>query len=153
VLCVNPSITYAATQRLRVLLFKGKKVLSPAEAFLLGAMSKALATLCTQPLIVAKVGLQSKPPPERNGKAFKTFSEVMTHIIEHEGLMRLFKGVGPQLLKGVLVQGILNMTKEKMEIWVLLFIRYYRQLRSQQLQKLAAKLSENARKASPVMMK
>jgi hypothetical protein len=33
VLCINPSITYGATQRLRVLLFKGKKTLSPAEAF------------------------------------------------------------------------------------------------------------------------
>jgi Mitochondrial carrier protein len=33
VLCINPSITYGATQRLRVLLFRGKKTLSPAEAF------------------------------------------------------------------------------------------------------------------------
>ena len=79
----------------------------------LGAMSKALATLCTQPLIVAKVGLQSKPPPERQGRAFKTFGEVMRHVVDHEGVARLFKGVGPQLLKGILVQGILNMTKER----------------------------------------
>jgi hypothetical protein len=76
-------------------------------------MSKALATLCTQPLIVAKVGLQSKPPPERKGRHFKTFGEVLRHIVEHEGVARLFKGVGPQLLKGILVQGILNMTKER----------------------------------------
>jgi hypothetical protein len=130
VLCINPSITYGATQRLRVLLFSGKKTLSPGDAFrtsplplslhvhklistVLGAMSKALATLCTQPLIVAKVGLQSKPPPEREGRAFKSFSEVLRHVIQHEGVARLFKGIGPQLLKGILVQGILNMTKER----------------------------------------
>lgn len=76
-------------------------------------MSKALATIATQPLIVAKVGLQSKPPPARNGKPFEGFVEVMKFIIEHEGLMSLFKGIGPQILKGLLVQGILMMTKER----------------------------------------
>lgn len=76
-------------------------------------MSKSLATIVTQPLIVAKVGLQSRPPPERMGKPFKTFNEVMAHIIEHEGPMRLFKGIGPQILKGLIVQGLLMMTKER----------------------------------------
>ena len=79
----------------------------------LGATSKALATIATQPLIVAKVGLQSKPPPARNGKPFKSFIEVMNFIIEHEGLLGLFKGIGPQILKGFLVQGILMTTKER----------------------------------------
>ena len=76
-------------------------------------MSKALATVITQPLIVAKVGLQSKPPPARQGKPFKGFVEVMQFIVENEGPMSLFKGMGPQLLKGLLVQGILMMTKER----------------------------------------
>jgi hypothetical protein len=76
-------------------------------------MSKALATIVTQPLIVAKVGLQSKPPPARQGKPFKSFVEVMQFIVENEGPLSLFKGMGPQLLKGLLVQGILMMTKER----------------------------------------
>jgi len=76
-------------------------------------MSKSLATIVTQPLIVAKVGLQSRPPPERQGKPFKSFVEVMKFIIEKEGPLSLFKGIGPQILKGLLVQGILMMTKER----------------------------------------
>lgn len=76
-------------------------------------MSKSLATIATQPLIVAKVGLQSKPPPARNGKPFGSFVEVMRFILQHEGVRGLFKGMGPQILKGLLVQGILMMTKEK----------------------------------------
>ena len=76
-------------------------------------MSKSLATIVTQPLIVAKVGLQSKPPAARNGKPFKTFVEVMQFILENEGILALFKGIGPQILKGLLVQGILMMTKER----------------------------------------
>lgn len=76
-------------------------------------MSKALATIVTQPLIVAKVGLQSKPPASRHGKPFKSFVEVMQFIIANEGLLGLFKGIGPQITKGLMVQGILMMTKER----------------------------------------
>lgn len=79
----------------------------------LGAMSKALATLVTQPLIVAKVGLQSRTPPARQGKPFKSFVEVMSYIVEHEGPLALFKGIAPQITKGILVQGLLMMTKER----------------------------------------
>jgi len=76
-------------------------------------MSKSIATIVTQPLIVAKVGLQSKPPPSRQGKPFKSFVEVMEFIIKNEGLLGLFKGIGPQISKGLLVQGLLMMTKER----------------------------------------
>jgi hypothetical protein len=79
----------------------------------LGALSKTLATMATQPLIVAKVGLQSKPPPSRKGRPFKTFGEVMRYIVQNEGPLGLFKGIGPQILKGLLVQGLLMMTKER----------------------------------------
>lgn len=84
-------------------------------AAVLGAVSKALATVATQPLIVAKVGLQSRPPPAREGKPFRSFLEVMSYIIEHEGPLALFKGIAPQITKGVIVQGILMMIKERSE--------------------------------------
>lgn len=88
-------------------------MLTGCRSTALGAMSKALATITTQPLIVAKVGLQSQPPPARKGKPFSGFVEVMRFIVEHEGALSLFKGIGPQILKGLLVQGILMMTKER----------------------------------------
>ena len=76
-------------------------------------MSKALATILTQPLIVAKVGLQSRPPPARRGQPFQSFIEVMEFIIHHEGILGLFKGIVPQIVKGIIVQGLLMMTKER----------------------------------------
>lgn len=88
-------------------------LLTCCPSTVLGAMSKALATIATQPLIVAKVGLQSQPPSARKGKPFSGFVEVMRFIVEHEGALSLFKGIGPQILKGFLVQGILMMTKER----------------------------------------
>ncbi|KAG8526880.1 uncharacterized protein KY384_008309 [Bacidia gigantensis] len=113
VLVVNPAITYGAYQRLRSLFFANKARLRPWESFFLGAASKALATIVTQPLIVAKVGLQSRPPPAKRDRPFKTFVEVMQYIVEHEGPLALFKGLGPQITKGILVQGLLMMTKER----------------------------------------
>jgi hypothetical protein len=83
------------------------------QIIVLGAMSKSLATIATQPLIVAKVGLQSKPPPSRKGKPFKGFIEVMKFIVDNEGPLALFKGIAPQISKGLLVQGLLMMTKER----------------------------------------
>ncbi|THV94524.1 hypothetical protein D6D27_03752, partial [Aureobasidium pullulans] len=142
VLVVNPAITYGAYQRLKDVLYPGRVSLRPHEAFLLGAMSKALATIATQPLIVAKVGLQSRPPPARMGKPFSSFLEVMKYIIDNEGPLGLFKGIGPQILKGLLVQGLLMMTKERMELMFVLLFRYVRKIRAEKLQKVAEYAAE-----------
>ncbi|KAI9849710.1 MAG: ADP/ATP carrier protein [Sclerophora amabilis] len=182
VLVVNPAITYGAYSRLKEVVFPGKTNLKPWEAFreysvpilsipipslnandssltfpiiliVLGAMSKALATLATQPLIVAKVGLQSRPPPARNGVPFKSFVEVMEYIVKNEGPLGLFKGIGPQILKGLFVQGLLMMTKERMELLFILLFRYVRQLRSQELQQVADVAASKAKHAMPVIAK
>ncbi|KAM7205094.1 Mitochondrial carrier domain containing protein [Rhypophila sp. PSN 637] len=155
VLVVNPAITYGAYERLKDVIFPGKSTLKPWEAFLLGAMSKSLATIVTQPLIVAKVGLQSRPPAIRQGKPFKSFVEVMQFIIQNEGALSLFKGIGPQILKGLLVQGILMMTKERVELFFILFIRYLRTMRSRQVARSAelAAAVASAKVALPVTVK
>ena len=114
----------------------------------LGALSKSLATIVTQPLIVAKVGLQSKPPPERNGKSFKTFIEVMKFIVAREGLGGLFKGIAPQILKGLLVQGILMTIKERMELVFVLVFAYARKIRSDKIREAAKVLKSSAESVS-----
>ena len=96
--------------------------------------------------------LQSKPPPERNGKNFKTFNEVLAYTIEHEGVMSLFKGIGPQITKGLLVQGLLMMTKERVELLFVMLFSYVRQLRREQLQKLAAAAAQKAKQMTPAMV-
>lgn len=153
ILVVNPAITYGAYQRLKDILYPGRVNLRPWEAFLLGAMSKALATIATQPLIVAKVGLQSRPPPAREGKPFKTFGEVIAFIIEHEGPLALFKGIGPQITKGLLVQGMLMMTKERVELVFLVLFAYLRKFRDERLKKMAVAAAEKVKENSPVMLK
>ncbi|KAJ5893302.1 endonuclease lcl3 [Penicillium taxi] len=149
ILVVNPAITYGAYQRLKEVFFPGKNSLKPWEAFFLGAMSKALATIATQPLIVAKVSLQSRPPPSRQGKPFKTFSEVMKYIIDNEGVLSLFKGIGPQIVKGLLVQGLLMMTKERMELLFIVFFAYLRRIKKERLQKIVHAAASKAKSSLP----
>lgn len=140
VLVVNPSITYGSYQRFKDILFPNQTRLTMGESFVLGALSKAVATCVTQPLIVAKVGLQSRPPPQRNGKAFKSFGEVMRFIVEHEGVGGLFKGIGPQLMKGLLVQGVLMMSKERMELGFVILFKAMRRLKEKKVREAAAAL-------------
>lgn len=118
----------------------------------LGSLSKMMATMATQPLIISKVALQSKPPPARGGKPFAGFLDVMKYIVEREGLLGLYKGVAPQLLKGFLVQGILMMTKERVELLFILLFRYVRQLRREQIDKLAKIAAEKAADAKNVVV-
>jgi hypothetical protein len=109
-----------------------------------------LATVVTQPPIVAKVGLQSKPPPARQGKPFTSFIEVMQFIVQRDGVLGLYKGIAPQLLKGFLVQGLLMMTKERVELLFVLLFRYVRALRAAQLEKVADLAAEKVAQAKSV---
>ena len=61
----------------------------------------------------------------------------MEFIVKRDGILGLYKGIVPQLLKGLLVQGILMMTKERVEILFAVLFRYMRVLRQEQLDKLA----------------
>ena len=87
------------------------------------------------------------------GKPFKSFLEVMRYIIDNEGVLGLFKGIGPQLMKGLLVQGLLMMTKERVELLFVLLFRYVRKIRAEKLQKVADMAAAQAKKVAPVMLK
>lgn len=104
-LTINPSITYASFQRLKEVFFHDHSndagSLSAVQNFILGVLSKMISTLVTQPLIVAKAMLQSA------GSKFTTFQEALLYLYKNEGLKSLWKGVLPQLTKGVIVQGLL----------------------------------------------
>ncbi|EDO19235.1 hypothetical protein Kpol_1050p95 [Vanderwaltozyma polyspora DSM 70294] len=111
VLSINPSITYASYQKLKPLLTKSvvssvtgtTDELSAGQNFVLGVVSKMISTMVTQPLIIAKTSLQ------RTNSKFKSFQEVLYYLYSNEGVLSLWKGLGPQLTKGVIVQGLLFM--------------------------------------------
>jgi len=88
----------------------------------------------------------------------------MAYIIEHEGYMGLFKGIGPQLMKGLLVQGLLMMTKERVELLFVVLFAYLRTVKQKQLNKArdalkdrgmpyAEKAVQQAKNALPAQLK
>ncbi|CDK25069.1 unnamed protein product [Kuraishia capsulata CBS 1993] len=117
VLTLNPSITYGSFENLKSIFYKDRAYLKPQESFLLGVLSKVIATLITQPLIVSKAMLQKhKSLEEEESERPDTFQGILVYLWKTEGFAGLWKGLRPQLLKGVLVQGLLFMFKDQIEL-------------------------------------
>ncbi|ABN64700.1 ADP/ATP carrier protein [Scheffersomyces stipitis CBS 6054] len=141
VLCINPSITYGSYERLKQVFYGSKEFLGPLESFSIGVLAKSLATVATQPLIVSKAMLQKKsktkkeagkpkPKPEHEDDEddddddirFDSFTHALAHLWHTERFRGLYKGIAPQLLKGVFVQGLLFMFKDQLDIFFLFLL-------------------------------
>ncbi|KAK3027224.1 hypothetical protein RJ639_041642 [Escallonia herrerae] len=136
-LTANPSIQYTVFDQLKLRLLKGQsskggsklspQALSAFSAFLLGAVSKCVATCLTYPAIRCKVMIQSAESDEHVNdetqlKSRKTVSGALYAIWKREGLLGFYKGLQAQILKTVLSSALLLMIKEKITktTWVLM---------------------------------
>nr|XP_043632255.1 peroxisomal adenine nucleotide carrier 1-like [Erigeron canadensis] len=133
----NPAIQYTVFDQLKQKLLDGKlkkagigsspESLSAFSAFLLGAISKSIATVLTYPAIRCKVMIQAADSSddetkENKKKSRKTLSGVINAIWKQEGALGFFKGLDAQILKTVLSSALLLMIKEKITAttWVLM---------------------------------
>ncbi|BAT99261.1 hypothetical protein VIGAN_10066300 [Vigna angularis var. angularis] len=132
----NPAIQYTVFDQLKQRALKNKQSkaekgsspesLSAFMAFLLGAISKSIATCLTYPAIRCKVIIQAADSDEANSKnkikSQKTVSSVLYGIWKREGIVGYFKGLEAQILKTVLSSALLLMIKEKISAttWVLI---------------------------------
>lgn len=136
VLCINPSITYGSYERLKQTLYNDKEFLGPLESFSIGMLAKSMATLATQPLIVSKAMLQKKLHKQEKKQddkivldhddeevKFDLFTHALSHLWKTEKIHGLYKGVAPQLIKGVIVQGLLFMFKDQIDMLFLLLLK------------------------------
>ncbi|KAH7342036.1 mitochondrial carrier [Rhizoctonia solani] len=146
VLTVNPAITYGAFERIKsvILASTSSSKLTPGKAFLVGALSKTLATVVTYPYIMAKVRLQAGsisgsggynvtrvPRPSRNGaKSQKSAVRLLANVLREEGVLGWYQGMGAQITKAVLAQALLFMLKDQFERYALVIMLFLRKLRS-----------------------
>ncbi|TFY68397.1 hypothetical protein EVG20_g3581 [Dentipellis fragilis] len=146
VLTVNPAITYGAYERVKGVLVRAQEAagngskLGPWMSFLLGALSKSLATVVTYPYIMAKVRIQTRSadletvreeteagaetlpePLEYHHKHSKHAGalDVLLRAWRHQGYKGWYQGMGAQITKAVISQALLFMSKEKFEHWAL----------------------------------
>ncbi|KAJ3194930.1 ADP/ATP carrier protein [Irineochytrium annulatum] len=144
VLCVNPAITYGVFERVKALFIKRKLArglegkVGPGEIFLIGALSKTLATVVTPfdliiwlsqyPYIMAKVRMQWRPPKNVAGLSEKQINsikysgsiDVLKKVFESDGLIGWYKGMQTQITKAVLCQAILFVGKDQFAAYTLM---------------------------------
>lgn len=133
----NPAIQYTVFDQLKQRLLREKldkrdkgsspEALSAFTAFVLGAVSKSVATFLTYPAIRCKVMIQAADPDDDGTKKprpkpQKTVLGVLYSIWKSEGILGFFKGLQAQILKTVLSSALLLMIKEKITktTWVLI---------------------------------
>ncbi|KAI8866967.1 mitochondrial carrier [Ramicandelaber brevisporus] len=129
VLTINPTITYGFFEQFKTayLNAKQKTSLSALEVFIIGALTKSIATVVTYPYIMAKVRLQWKPTEAdiaRYGDMVKYDGavDVLRKVWKLSGPLGWYKGMQTQIFKAVLTQALLLVLKDKMTaITVVLF--------------------------------
>jgi len=110
-LSINPSIQNTCFDKTKAAVLAQKSkgnaavqvALSPGEAFFLGAIAKALATLVTYPLVRLKTKLQvaNGEDKEERASVFQRFA-------------RLYSGLGASLLKTVLTAAMMYAAKDEL---------------------------------------
>ncbi|KAK7032325.1 MICOS complex subunit mic60 [Paramarasmius palmivorus] len=155
VLTVNPAITYGVYERVKSLTLMAKTStgsdasMSPGLSFVVGALSKTLATVVTYPYIMAKVRIQARnadiddarehnlPTPAAH-KPHHLKSKhpsavgVLMGVLKREGFTGWYQasGMQAQIIKAVLSQALLFMSKEQFEKWAIAIILFIARLRS-----------------------
>lgn len=123
VLGLKPAVQNAVFEALKARVLKrvgsAAKELSALQAFCLGAIARAVATLLVFPCTRAKVLMMTRgqdassepagaPQPRAQG-----LREVLGQVVREEGVLALYQGVKPELIRGVLSAAVMLMAKEK----------------------------------------
>jgi len=115
-LSTKPAIQFAVVERTKALIFRrrpDRQALRAAEAFWLGALGRAVGTIVTYPYLRAK---KLKQVRQKAGEAESSLSitGVVRYVLANDGVIGLFKGMAPELVRGVLSAALMVMVKEKL---------------------------------------
>lgn len=112
ILCGRPAIQFTIFGQLRKLLLDSAKKtsLSSIEAFALGAIARAIATFIVYPFIRAKVLAQvASRREDGSSHTGASLHSSSPHIL----IPQLYRGITPELFRGVLSSAIMLMIKER----------------------------------------
>ncbi|KAL0460545.1 UNVERIFIED_CONTAM: Peroxisomal nicotinamide adenine dinucleotide carrier [Sesamum latifolium] len=122
IMVCNPSIQFMIYETLlkhlrtrRVAKRQGSKNVTALEIFLVGAVAKLGATVCTYPLLVVKSRLQAKQ--EIGGNLSLRYSGTLDAIIKmirYEGVSSFYKGMSTKIVQSVFAASVLFMVKEEL---------------------------------------
>ncbi|KAJ1673475.1 hypothetical protein EV182_005155, partial [Spiromyces aspiralis] len=110
ILVINPIIQYTVFEQLKNRL-QTLRSLGNLDFFLLGAVSKLIATFVTYPYIVVKTRMQLRQS-KHESERYHSLLDGLKKIFAQEGVQGLFKGITSKLVQSVITAAFLFMTKE-----------------------------------------
>eukprot|EP00475_Leptophrys_vorax_P044224 TRINITY_DN8778_c0_g1_i2.p1 TRINITY_DN8778_c0_g1~~TRINITY_DN8778_c0_g1_i2.p1 ORF type:complete len:304 (+),score=75.12 TRINITY_DN8778_c0_g1_i2:119-1030(+) len=112
----NPIIQFVCYEQLRALamrLLGQSRNLGSIFVFAIGAIAKAIATILTYPLLVAKSKLQAPNPDKEVDEFGNDTLSVIRHIIKVEGISGLYRGIDAKLTQSVLQSAFMFVAYER----------------------------------------
>jgi len=109
----NPVIQFFCYEQLKQMLIRrrqGRQRLTPLEAFILGALAKALSTVATYPLQLAQVLLRLQDSSDQN---YSGTMGCLRHLAEEKGLSALFTGLKAKLLQTCMTAALTFLSYEQ----------------------------------------
>ena len=128
VLCLKPAIQYTVFEQVKQIVLAGRRErssrgggkdsdsLGAAEAFFLGMVARTVATIICFPYVRGKVMLQSTYA--EGGAPTGGIPGMVLDMFRDGGLGEVFRGIGPELTRGVLSAALMMMAKEKIAVIV-----------------------------------
>eukprot|EP01102_Stenamoeba_stenopodia_P023022 TRINITY_DN9793_c0_g5_i1.p1 TRINITY_DN9793_c0_g5~~TRINITY_DN9793_c0_g5_i1.p1 ORF type:complete len:317 (+),score=71.50 TRINITY_DN9793_c0_g5_i1:149-1099(+) len=114
ILVSNPVLQFVLFEKLKQIIQQkySNRSLTGLDFFLLGAVTKAFATVITYPYLVIKSRQQDKP--REGAPVYRGTLDALIQIYQREGPSTFYKGMQPKLIQSVLTSAFLFMTKEKL---------------------------------------
>lgn len=120
VLTIKPGLQLAVFEAIksRILLQRrrsgvpGAELLSGSQAFLLGALARAVATIIVFPYIRGKVMLQRGE--EANGNPLVALHRVMFNVAKRDGFAGLYQGMPQELLRATMSAALMFAVRERL---------------------------------------
>ena len=127
ILVSNPAIKFTVYEYFKRILLSSPKSgnqLSPGNAFLIGALASACATLITYPIQVVQTKLRGQENTDQIPKD-EGFFAVVRYIARNFGPFYFYKGLEAKLLQSIIVAGFMFVSYEKIAamIFALMGIR------------------------------
>lgn len=124
-LCLRPAIEFTIFGRLKELVLRMRArggpaagtQLTAAQAFFFGAISRAIATLLVYPFTRVKVMMQSGSSSADGQRVEPSIVDKMRDVVEHDGFLALYRGIEPEIFRGMLSSAIMLMVKERIYLF------------------------------------
>ncbi|XBW36782.1 hypothetical protein QEN19_002359 [Hanseniaspora menglaensis] len=105
ILVLNPVIQYSVFEQLKNLIYASRDDITPNMSFILGAISKVIATVFTYPTITIKT--------QSHLQKDQSMIDMFQKIIKKDGFLGLFKGLQSKILQSVLTSAFLFYFKHR----------------------------------------